>query len=152
MINELSLTYTTPSSDITTQLRCSLDNDNAPYNVACIAAHLIRASNSNPDIVIEQLVSEFAPDNIRVGRKEDKWNPETHQLEDIPKPHAFKPFERVLVRDDEEEEWSAQLYSCFYEKAETPYECMGNFYKYCIPYEGNEHLLGTTDSPKGGNQ
>lgn len=72
MIDEINITYTTPDSDITTQLRCALNNDNAPYNLAEIAILLTKASDSNPDIVIQQLISEFAPDNIRVGRKDGK--------------------------------------------------------------------------------
>lgn len=26
--------------------------------------------------------------------------------------------------------------------------CVGNIYKYCIPYKGNEHLLGTSKDPE----
>jgi hypothetical protein len=29
-----------------------------------------------------------------------------------------------------------------------PYVCVGGRYEYCIPYEGNEHLLGTTNDPE----
>ena len=28
-----------------------------------------------------------------------------------------------------------------------PYTCVGKIYKKIIPYEGNEHLLNTTDDP-----
>lgn len=29
-----------------------------------------------------------------------------------------------------------------------PYVCLNGRYGHCIPYEGNEHLLGTPKSPK----
>ena len=29
-----------------------------------------------------------------------------------------------------------------------PYVCLNGRYRYCIPYEGNEHLLNTPKSPK----
>lgn len=60
----------------------------------------------------------------------------------------FKPFEKVLVRDDTNKEWSIDLFS-YYDKEDKnfPYVCMYIHYRYCIPYKGNEYLLGTKDSP-----
>lgn len=60
----------------------------------------------------------------------------------------FKPFEKVLVRDDTNKEWSIDLFS-YYDKEDKnfPYVCMYIRYCYCIPYKGNEYLLGTKDSP-----
>lgn len=60
----------------------------------------------------------------------------------------FKPFDKVLVRDDTTEKWSIGQFSYYDEENEDfPYICMNGCYHYCIPYEGNEYLLGTTDSP-----
>lgn len=42
------------------------------------------------------------------------------------------------------------LFSHYNEKDKGyPFVCINGFYynRYCIPYEGNEYLLGTTDSP-----
>ena len=65
---------------------------------------------------------------------------------DIPE-HKFEPFEKVLCRDYKDSVWEADLFG-FKVKNETEtsfiYRCVGNIYKYCIPYKGNEHLLGTT--------
>lgn len=61
---------------------------------------------------------------------------------------AFKPFDKVLVRNRADYEWDADLYS--YYKGETckyPHRCISGDYVYCIPFEGNESLLGTTKSP-----
>lgn len=62
------------------------------------------------------------------------------------KEYDFKPFEKVLVRDDEESTWSADFYSHFIDNDEEflrGYITAGGMWKWCIPYEGNEHLVGT---------
>ncbi len=82
-----------------------------------------------------------------------KYNPETLQVEPVkvvePK-YSFKPFDKVLVRDDKYDAWKADFFSNYDESNEyTTYVCVGDFfYKFCIPYEGNEHLLGTDKSPE----
>ena len=65
--------------------------------------------------------------------------------EDEPKPQ-FKPYQKVLVRDYDECEWHADFYS-HYTKGGV-YRCVSYAWNQCVPYEGNEHLLGTTDKPK----
>lgn len=81
-----------------------------------------------------------------------KYNPETLQVESVkvvePK-CSFKPFQEVLVRDDEEDVWKADYFSHYEEEDKiAPYVCVGSYYKLCIPYEGSEHLLGTDKSPE----
>ncbi len=61
---------------------------------------------------------------------------------------AFKPFDKVLVRISNKREWKIELFERYLEGRELPYLCMHDYYRHCIPYEGNEHLLGTTDSTK----
>lgn len=56
--------------------------------------------------------------------------------------HIFKPFERVLVRYDDDDSWRIDL---FEECKSAYYICMTDVFNQCIPYEGNEHLLGTTN-------
>ena len=55
--------------------------------------------------------------------------------------HEFQPFEQVLVRDSENDTWGIDLFS---HKGDAlySYSCVGSRYNYCIPYKGNEHLLG----------
>lgn len=77
-------------------------------------------------------------------RKGYKYDKEQHKLVK----QEFKPFEKVLVRDDTNKKWSIDLFSYYDEENKNfPYVCMHIHYCYCIPYEGNEYLLGTTDSP-----
>ena len=77
--------------------------------------------------------------------KEGKyWDTEKKQVMDL-KEHQFKPFEKVLVRDSYEDEWRASFFSNIRE-GYAKYVTTGLVWKFCIPYEGNEHLLGTTNN------
>lgn len=57
---------------------------------------------------------------------------------------TLKPFDKVLVRNNNSCVWKCNLYS-HYSQYPYHYICVENGYKQCIPYEGNEHLLGTTN-------
>lgn len=56
--------------------------------------------------------------------------------------HQFKPFEKVLVRDRKDQEWSADFYS---HKGADTHQCVSSNWNEVIPYnENTAHLLGTT--------
>ena len=81
-----------------------------------------------------------------------KYTPETLQVEPVkvvePK-CSFKPFDKVLVRCNEDSVWRCELFSHYNTfNKQCPYVCLSSVYKYCIPYEGNQHLLGTTNNPR----
>lgn len=59
----------------------------------------------------------------------------------------FKPFQQVLVRDGKNNEWMCDFYSHYDNETEYHF-CVGGRYECCIPYDGNEELLGTTDVPQ----
>ena len=76
-----------------------------------------------------------------------KWNAETKTLEELITPKKFdittlKPFDKVLVRDSDKHIWCASIFSNTWK---NKYYCVGMWHNQCIPYEGNEHLLGTTN-------
>ena len=83
-----------------------------------------------------------------------KYNPETLQVEPVKPKCPFKPFGKVLVRDNEAQLWKANYFSHYEEDDEDyPYTCIDNSYHCCIPYENNKHLLGTTDPyTEGGSE
>ena len=60
---------------------------------------------------------------------------------------TLKPFEsRVLVRDSTTEIWYPEFFGCLINSNNYPYMVLGgNRWKYCVPYEGNEHLLETNN-------
>lgn len=76
--------------------------------------------------------------------KEGKaWDAEKKQIVDLKPKVELKPFDKVLVRNDKEDQWSANIFS--YQVRDNMYYCLGeDYWRYCIPYEGNESLLGTT--------
>jgi hypothetical protein len=77
---------------------------------------------------------------VKGGYKYDK---EQHKLVK----QKFKPFDKVLIRDEDNQTWRVCLFSHYRKDLSCPYVCVGcSAYKQCIPYEGNEYLLGTTDS------
>ena len=65
----------------------------------------------------------------------------------LKKKSQFKPFEKVLVRDSEEEKWRCIFYSYFEPSNIYHHITTSGAYKMCIPFEGNEHLVGTTKNP-----
>lgn len=65
--------------------------------------------------------------------------------EKVPKKeYKFKPFDKVLVRNYNTDTWECDVFSHI---SDDKYTCIGSRWKYCIPYEGNEHLLDTTNEP-----
>lgn len=60
----------------------------------------------------------------------------------------LKPFDRVLVRHDNSSYWACDLYSHYVDDNLEIHCCVGGLFSQVIPYEGNKHLLGTTDSPR----
>ena len=63
------------------------------------------------------------------------------------KANALKPGTFVLVRDAPGERWELGVFSHYNDESdllEYPYVVLGSdYYKECIPLEGNEHLLNT---------
>ena len=73
---------------------------------------------------------------------------EDENLYYLVKPSEFKPFDKVLVKyeNNPEEIWECDIFSCYCPEQDKdyPFHCIGGRYDICIPYEGNEHLIGTT--------
>ena len=80
-----------------------------------------------------------------------KYNPETLRVEPVkvaePK-CLLKPFDKVLVRDSDAGIWKAAHFSHYIGEYEYPYFTTASAYKQCVPYDCNEHLLGTDKSPE----
>lgn len=73
-------------------------------------------------------------------------------IEERPK-YEFKPFDKVLVRDEENEKWHISLFAREIvddsDGLSYKYECSnGTWWNCCIPFEDNEYLLGTTKNPE----
>lgn len=57
----------------------------------------------------------------------------------------FKPFDKVLIRFGNNDPWRADFFSHIKEDRGRYFVGVGYANRQCIPFEGNEHLLGTTD-------
>ena len=99
-------------------------------------------------------------DNLRLATEEEKqklfdalkedgkcWNSEKKCIEELPrKTSVFKPFDKVLVRDGDIDTWGADIF-LEYSNLESQFRCFRCVWRQCIPYEGNESLLGTSNKP-----
>ena len=90
-----------------------------------------------------------------LAKEGKRWNAEKKIIEDIEPvtksdipEHKFEPFEKILVRDQKTDKWTVDLYGFEEKKDGYNYQCVGGCFVYCIPYEGNEHLLGTSKDPE----
>lgn len=71
----------------------------------------------------------FAPE------KKDKFDPCT-----------LKSFDKVLARDNINEQWCCSFFSHIEANDSYPYICFGLSFKQCIPYnDETKHLVGTND-------
>lgn len=88
--------------------------------------------------------------------KEGKaWDSEHKMIVNLKPKVEFKPFDKVLVRNTDTEEWFPGFFEKFDSTWNYPYHIMNlrsmtDFsFKQCIPYIGNESLLGTTKDVEG---
>lgn len=68
------------------------------------------------------------------------------KIQETPK---FQPFQKVLAKDSEKgifDTWHCCLFS--HTSKEGKYFTSSGMWDECIPFEGNEHLVGTKDDPK----
>lgn len=99
------------------------------------------------------------PNRLRLATEEEKqqlfsalakegkaWDSDKKQIVDLKPKVGLKPFDKVLCRDDNDTPWKVGLFSHIDGKM---FQCVGSIYRQCIPYEGNEHLLGTTKNVEG---
>lgn len=83
-----------------------------------------------------------------LAKKGKAWDAEKKQIVDLkPNIDELKPFDKVLVRDSKSDYWRANLFGYIGKGGYCC--CVYANWIYCIPYAGNEHLLGTTKDVEG---
>lgn len=101
--------------------------------------------NGRYDEAVDYDIPAFDEDNpnrLRYAREDEK-----KEIVDLKPKVELKPFDKVLVRDDEDHAWQVSLFGY---KDATNYRCNnGCSWNQCIPYFGNENLLGTTKDVEG---
>lgn len=83
-----------------------------------------------------------------LAKKHIYWDCEHKKILDMSIKVELKPFDRVLVRDYDNEVWRANLFSNY--TSDGSYSCICGAYKQCIPYnEETAKLIGITDNLEG---
>lgn len=119
---------------------------------------------------ISNLLSQKISDNVVAFTREGRWNvtdaeptlfpscdnrdwgkfniPDQNKAE-----RQLKPFDEVLVRDNDDSKWVCDFFEGIPTSSVYEYSCvLRGLVHQCIPYEGNEHLLGTTKKPEVNNE
>lgn len=79
-----------------------------------------------------------------LAKKGKTWDAVKKQIVDLKLNDKLKPFDKVLVKDCLDEMWRPSFFACYLPFGREPYQVIGGeWVKLCIPYEGNESLLGT---------
>lgn len=92
-------------------------------------------------------ITNIEEDTYVCGTKIAFWFEDQDKFELVPNKFdisTLKPFDKVLVRDANTSRWDITFYELYDNtNISYPYRTLGGMiYKYCIPYEGNEHLVG----------
>ena len=107
-----------------------IPDDNSEY----VYAFTKDGNHEIGDLSIHDLF--FAPEKHEEQITVERFNPNT-----------IKPYDKVLVRDCNSGNWVCDLFSHIRDKDAYPYHCVGNYYRWCIPYnDDTKHLAGTNEN------
>ena len=119
-------------------------NDNAyPIEIKIGEGSDMICDTTNDGRLLEEFPGECTLFPSRDQRDWSKFKPKKQKFD----PKTLKPFDRVLVRNGNLDNWRNLFFSYIIERETCyPYFCLNNQYKYCIPYnEDTMHLVGTND-------
>lgn len=85
-----------------------------------------------------------------LAKKGKAWDADKKQVVDVKPKWTPKPFDRVITRNDDDDIWTANIFSHMDSHGEyVTIGCVGG-YTYCIPYnEDTAKLIGTTNNVEG---
>lgn len=116
--------------------------DNELYSITCVTQKgNYKTFTSEGKIFNDYTDSECVLFPSKEQRDWSKFGLTDHEAK-----HQFKPFDKVLVRDYNDNEWNCDFFSNMDEHGY--YNCINSWWRQCIPYDGNEHLLGTANDPE----
>lgn len=100
------------------------------------------------DMILRLATEEEKQQLFDTLAKEGKaWDAEKKKIMYLKPKVELRPFDKVLVRDSKSDNWRANLFG--YIDKDEYYHCVYANWVYCIPYAGNESLLGTTKDVEG---
>lgn len=124
----------------------------AGCNDVCMIKHnsCVKPTNTSDRNVFIRYATDFEKQQLfdTLAKEGKAWDAEKKQVVDLKPKTELKPFDKVLVRDSKSDKWRANLFGYYIDKDEY-YHCVYANWVYCIPYAGNESLLGTTKDVEG---
>lgn len=85
-----------------------------------------------------------------LAKEGKRWNPDTKTIEDLPKKCEFKPYDKVLVRNEERSKWQPAFFvrdrgeeTIFKYKVLSIQSGRVEGFLHCIPFDGNEDIAFT---------
>lgn len=129
--------------DVAKRLRMFLTSDKLIEPKFKVGDKVRRKNNHN----LVFTITSIEEDSYGCGANLVLWFDDQDKYELIPNKFditTLKPFDKVLVRDTDKERWDIHFYERYNNENKVyPYRTLGGMiYKQCIPYEGNEHLIG----------
>lgn len=121
----------------------SLDLNNLTLSMGC------RTTFFKKDLCELRLATEAEKQQLFSALKKQSkvWDAEKKMIVNLKPNVELKPFDKVLIRDFNSDKWSISFFSF---KKEDCYVCINHCsWNQCIPYIGNESLLGTTKDVEG---
>lgn len=114
------------------------DNDIYPIVVSCLEFenYIMKFDKDGKNMTAHKEPTLFPSKTQRDWNKfgtNDQVNDQKPKIE-------LKPFDKVLVRDSNYGKWECDIFNHI---DDGIYNCFRSYWYQCIPYEGNEHLLGT---------
>ena len=116
----------------------SLDLNHMTLSLGC------KTSFFKKDLCELRLATEAEKQQLfdALAKKGKTWDAEHKMIVDLKSQVELKPFDKVLVRANGYNKWQVSLFG--YKDGNCYYCCCGFGWSQCIPYIGNESLLGTT--------
>ena len=126
----------------------------------CVVESLVSLIRHHDIVESREPINEVLLSRLYYAREDEKeelfsalakegkaWDSDKKAIVDLKPKVELKPFDKVLVRDSKSQAWQVSLFS--YKDSDSYYCCNGCSWNQCIPYIGNESLLGTTKDVEG---
>ena len=127
----------------------------AGCNDVCMIKHnsCVKPTNTSDRNVFIRYATDFEKQKLfdALAKEGKAWDAEKKQIVDLKPNDELKPFGKVLVRDGKDEIWEPAFFFRYLSQfSGYNYQTVGGEWRvYCIPYIGNESLLGTSKDVEG---
>ena len=122
-------------------VRVYLDDDAYPIEIKIGEGSDMICDITNDGRLLDEFPGECTLFPSKEQRDWDKFGIKKPKFD----PQTLNPFDKVLVRDEDNEKWNCGFFS-HKDASVYYYKCIGTPYTYCIPYnDDTKHLVGTSE-------